>query len=158
MPTSHHNHFMRSKTSLTEKAHLIACAPGRWVNTVLKSANANSTSLGVCLFSLIDIDMLNNFTENFMASYQMCQKNNNTSIKYVNIHLDTVYEEMTATNKFGTVVLMHEQLVSQMVQKSAKTRLFLQTTVFDIITTFRDKDHLLQSQKAVHCIILGISH
>lgn len=69
MSTSHHHHFMRGKTSLIEKAHLIACAPGRWVNTVLKSVNANSISSGVCLFSLIDIDMLNKFTENFMASY-----------------------------------------------------------------------------------------
>lgn len=60
---------MRSKTSLTEKVHLIACAPGRWVNTVLKSVNAKFISSGVCLFSLIDIDMLSNFTENFMASY-----------------------------------------------------------------------------------------
>lgn len=69
MPTSHHHHFMKGKTSLIDKAHLIACAPGRWVNTVLKSDNANSISLGVCLFSLIDIDMLSKFTENFMASY-----------------------------------------------------------------------------------------
>lgn len=60
---------MKDKTSLIEKAHLIACAPGRWVNTVLKSVNANSISVGVCLFSLIDIDILNKFTENFMASY-----------------------------------------------------------------------------------------
>lgn len=69
MPISHHQHFMRSENSLIEKVHLIACAPGRWVNTVLKPVNANFTSSGVCLFSLIDIDMLNNFTENFMASY-----------------------------------------------------------------------------------------
>lgn len=68
MPISNH-HFMRSKNILIEKVHLIACAPGRWVNTVLKPVNANATSSGVCLFSLNDIDMLNNFTENFMASY-----------------------------------------------------------------------------------------
>lgn len=66
---SHHQHFTDSKTSLIKKVHLIACAPGRWVNTVLKPPNANSTSSGLCLFSLIDIDMLSNFAENFMASY-----------------------------------------------------------------------------------------
>lgn len=69
MPPGHHHNFMRGEISLIEKAYLIACAPGRWVNIVLKSVNANSISLGVCWFSLIDIDMLNKDTENFMASY-----------------------------------------------------------------------------------------
>lgn len=69
MSVSHHQHCTRSKNSLTEKAHLIACAPGRCVNTVLKPSNVNFTSSGVRLFSLIDIDMLNRFKDNFMASY-----------------------------------------------------------------------------------------
>lgn len=69
MPASHHQHCTRSKTSLIEKAYLIACAPGRCVNTVLNSFKENFTNSGVWLFSLIDADMLFKFTDNFMASY-----------------------------------------------------------------------------------------
>lgn len=57
-----------------EKAYLIAWAPGRCVNIVLKSIIANLISSGFSLFSLIDMDMLNSFTESFMASYYVKQE------------------------------------------------------------------------------------